>query len=329
MPLLLTRADVERCLPMDAAIEAVATGFRLLSAGEVVMPQRSVTPVVAHDGTHLCMPAYIRSRPEVLCVKVVTAYGQNFAKYAEAPVQGVVLLHRPETGRLAAIIEAEYVTAVRTGAAGAVAADALACADATVATVFGVGAQARTQLLALSLVRPLRSVFVLSKHDPRTDAFCREMATLLGCDVVAASDPEAAVRQSDVVITATNATGPVLQGGWLRPGAHVTAIGAFTRDTRELDSEAVRRAKLYVDHRAAALLEAGDVLIPLGEGAIAPDHIVGEIGEVLLGLAPGRTRADEITVFKSVGLAVQDAMVASLVYQRAVEQGVGTEVSLE
>ncbi|MEP0764922.1 MAG: ornithine cyclodeaminase family protein [Fimbriimonadia bacterium] len=329
MPLLLTRADVERCLSMGAAIEAVEMGFRRLSAGEVVMPQRTVTPVVAHDGTLLCMPAYVESQPEVLCVKVVTAYGQNIARHSEAPVQGVVLLHRPETGRLIAIIEAEYLTAVRTGAAGGVAAKVLACADATVATVFGVGAQARTQLIALSVVRPLRSVFVLSKHDPRTDSFCHEMATLLGCNVLAATDPEEAVRRSDVIITATNATEPVFRGEWLRPGTHVTAVGAFTRSTRELDSETVRRSKLYVDHRAAALLEAGDVLIPLGEGAIAPDHIVGEVGEVLLGLVPGRTQADEITVFKSVGLAVQDAMVANSVYQRAIELGLGTEVPLE
>jgi ornithine cyclodeaminase/alanine dehydrogenase len=314
---------------MGAAIEAVEMGFRRLSAGEVVMPQRTVTPVVAHDGTLLCMPAYVESQPEVLCVKVVTAYGQNIARHSEAPVQGVVLLHRPETGRLIAIIEAEYLTAVRTGAAGGVAAKVLACADATVATVFGVGAQARTQLIALSVVRPLRSVFVLSKHDPRTDSFCHEMATLLGCNVLAATDPEEAVRRSDVIITATNATEPVFRGEWLRPGTHVTAVGAFTRSTRELDSETVRRSKLYVDHRAAALLEAGDVLIPLGEGAIAPDHIVGEVGEVLLGLVPGRTQADEITVFKSVGLAVQDAMVANSVYQRAIELGLGTEVPLE
>jgi len=244
-------------------------------------------------------------------------------------VQGLVLLHHPENGRLLAIIEAEYLTAVRTGAAGGVAANVLACAHATVATVFGVGAQARTQLDALNTVRPLRSVFVLSDHDPRTESFCREMSEQLGCSVVPSSNPAEAVRQSDVIVTATNASEPVLRGEWLRPGAHVTAVGAFTRSTRELDSEAVRGAKLYVDHRAAALPEAGDVLIPLGEGAIAPDHIVGEIGEVLLGHAPGRTRTDEITVFKSVGLAVQDAMVASLVYQRAVELGVGTEVCLE
>lgn len=329
MPLLLTRSDVEKCLSMEDAIEAVEKGFRLLSAGEVVMPQRTVTPVVAHEGAHLCMPAYVASESEVLCVKVVTAYGQNFVRYSEPPVQGVVLLHRPETGRLLAIIEAEHLTAMRTGAAGGVAANLLACADAATATVFGVGAQARAQLTALSVVRPLRTVFALSKGDPRAGSFCREMEGLLGCEVLLESDPAEAVSQSDVVITATNATEPVLRGDWLRPGAHVTAVGAFTRDTRELDSEAIRRAKLYVDYRAAALLEAGDVLIPLGEGVIAPDHIVGEIGEVLLGEAPSRTRADEITIFKSVGLAVQDAMVAGLLYQRAVEMGVGTEVALE
>lgn len=318
---------------MPDAIEAVAEGYRQLARGNVTMPQRVATAVEPHNGVHLAMPAFVGGSPEsgdagVLAIKIVTVFGDNPAKYGEPTIQGVVLLHDARTGKPLALMDAEQLTAMRTGAASGVATRLLARPDAAVATVLGSGVQAGTQLLAVCTVRPIRQAWVYSLRPEQDDAFAARMSAALGIPVQRAPDMRTAVARADVICTATNSSTPLFDGAWLRPGTHINGIGSYTRTMRELDSATMLRSRVYVDGRTAALAEAGDIVIPIAEGAFTYEHVVGEIGAVLLGAAPGRTSPDEITVFKSVGMAVQDAVTATIVYRRAREQGFGQEVEL-
>ncbi len=310
MALIITREDVERLLPMRDAIAAVARGFQLVSEGKVVMPARLATPV--GDGVHLSMPCYVPG--EALTVKVVTLLpGQ--------PIRATVLLHDIATGEVLAIIDGESFTAIRTGAASGVATQHLARADAKVLTLFGAGTQAATQLEAVCAVRKVNQVFVVSLEN--AGPFCDRMSRKFAIDVAPAGDVKDAVEAADIICTATNSPTPVFRGEWLRPGTHINAIGAFTPATRELDTETIRRSKVLVDSRAASGIEAGDILIPRSQGV---DVNVTEIGEVIMGKYNGRKSEDEITVFKSVGIAVQDALTAKLVFEsKADRRGTGPQ----
>lgn len=339
--LILSRHDVEALLTMPDAIAAVEAGFRQLAAGTVAMPQRLATVIAPHNGIHLAMPAFVAGDPAVsdtgalsitdtLSVKVVTVYNDNREKYNLPTIHAVLLLHDARTGQALALMDAEHLTAMRTGAVSGVATQYMARADAGVVALFGAGVQASTQLLAMAVVRPLRQAYVIALGDTR--AFCTQMTAQLGIPVTPVAGRraavEAAVKVADLICTATNSPTPLFDGAWLRPGTHINAIGAYTRTMRELDSEAVRRSRVVVDLRQAAQVEAGDIVIPTQEGVIGPDHVAGELAEVVVGAVPGRTSPQEITLFKSVGLALQDAVTAALVYRRAVEQGRGQEVAL-
>lgn len=329
--LILTRHDVESLLTMPDAIEAVEAGFRRLAAGVVEMPQRLTTTIAPHNGIHLSMPAFVAGDtatddPGTLTIKVVTVYNDNRAKYDLPTIHAVLLLHDARTGQPLALMDAEHLTAMRTGAVSGVATRRMARPDASVVTIFGAGAQAGPQLLAIAAVRPIRQVYVVTLGD--ASAFCARMAKQLGAPVNAAADVRAAVEAADLICTATNSPTPLFDGAWLRPGTHINAIGAYTKTMRELDSEAVRRSRVIVDRRQAAQVEAGDIVIPTQEGVIGPDHVVGDLAEVVTGVVPGRVAADEITLFKSVGLALQDAVTAALVYRRALDRGIGQEVTL-
>lgn len=329
--LILTRHDVESLLTMPDAIEAVEAGFRQLAAGAVEMPQRLATTIAPHNGIHLSMPAFVAGDPAAedpgtLTIKMVTVYNDNRAKYDLPTIHAVLLLHDARTGQPLALMDAEHLTAMRTGAVSGVATRHMARPDASVVTIFGAGAQAGPQLLAMAAVRPIRQVHVVALGD--VSAFCARMVKQLGAPVDAAADVRAAVEAADLICTATNSPTPLFDGAWLRPGTHINAIGAYTKTMRELDSEAVRRSRVIVDRRQAAQVEAGDIVIPTQEGVIGPDHVVGELAEVVSGVVPGRIAADEITLFKSVGLALQDAVTAALVYRRALDRGIGQEVTL-
>jgi ornithine cyclodeaminase/alanine dehydrogenase-like protein (mu-crystallin family) len=264
------------------------------SAGQVVQPTRVMVPVAEHAGFLGLMPAYAG----VLGVKLVTFYPQN----RDLPTHhATILLFKPETGEPLVSMDGRLITEVRTAAVSAVATKLLARPDASVLAIIGAGVQARSHLEALRLVHPFYEVRVWSPH--RAAAFAREHG------ILAASSIEEAVRGADVVVTATTSQTPVLVGDWLAPGAHVNAVGAPRPDWRELDDAVLRRAHLYVDSRAAALKESGDV--------IAADTIVAELGEVAAGTAPGRQSPEEITLFKSLGLAVEDVVTAELVYRHA------------
>jgi ornithine cyclodeaminase/alanine dehydrogenase-like protein (mu-crystallin family) len=303
------------------------------------MPQRAVTPVAPHNGLHLSMPAFVGAADgvtdangevggSVLSIKVVTVYPDNPARYAEPTIRGLLLLHDATTGAAVALMDAEHLTAMRTGAASGVATRALARPDASRVTIFGAGAQAGPQLRAMCAVRPIRQAFVVTRTGSGDADFCARMGAELGIEVTSMRDVRAAVEAAEIICTATNSHEPLFAGEWLAEGTHINAIGAYTRTMRELDGVAVRRAYTVVDHLPAAQAEAGDIVIAQAEGAIGADHVVGALGQLLTGEIAGRTSPTQITLFKSVGLAMQDAVTAAWVYDTAKTQGIGTRVAL-
>lgn len=324
MPLWLTRSDVGSLLPMADAINAVADSFRLLSAGQTALPLRTNMPVMPHNGSLLAMPAYVGGSIDALGVKLITLYGNNPQKRNLPAIQGNFVLFDPQNGRLLAVMEAGLMTAIRTGAAGGVAARYLAAPDAAVVTIFGSGAQSSHQLEAVICERPIERVWVISRNSQNGERFAAQMAERFGIPVHSTVDAEMAVAAADIVITATSSHTPLFNGEWLRPGSHVTAIGSHLPTAREVDSRTIQRATVVTDQTSACLAEAGDLVIPLAAGEISRDHIHAEIGEIVAGHKPGRTSPDEITFFKSVGLAVQDVAVARLVVERAKAAGIGT-----
>jgi ornithine cyclodeaminase/alanine dehydrogenase len=263
-----------------------------------------------------------------LAAKIVTVYEENPAKYSVPTVLATITLNDAATGSPLAFMEGTYVTAMRTGAAGGVAAKHLARKGAKVVGVFGTGVQAKTQLLALTQVRDVEKVYAFDISASQVERFSKEMSKLIGREVVIAASPEDVVTRSEIIVTATTSRTPVFDGKALRKGTHINAIGAFRPDWRELDDETVQRSKVVVDSKEAALTEAGDIIMPLKAKRINEEHIYAEIGEIVAGTKKARTNEEEITLFKSLGLGVQDAATAYLAYKKAREAGVGLEVEL-
>lgn len=322
--LLLTAEAVRRALPMRAAIDSQKRAFAALATGRAVLPLRTPVAVPEREAVTLFMPGRVES---ALGAKVVSVFPRNAGRGPPA-VQGVLLLVDAETGRPAALLDATYLTALRTGAASGAATEVLAPPEARTAALLGTGAQAATQLLAVCTVRPIGRVWVYSRRPENVAAFINRMQPEVSAELVAAATAAEAVRQAEVVCTATSSPSPVFAGRDLRPGAHVNGIGSYTPDTREVDSETVRRAgRVFVDSRESALAEAGDVVIPLREGVLDAGRII-ELGAVLAGRQPGRTGPEEITFFKSVGIAVQDLAAGAEVLVRARELGLGHPIDL-
>ncbi|MEP6492494.1 MAG: ornithine cyclodeaminase family protein [bacterium] len=324
--LILSQSDVERLLPMKACIDVMAATLAGLARGEAVLPLRTVIAIPNTTDAFAVMPAYLGS-PRSLGAKVITVYPGNHGTRFDSH-QGAVLLFDPDNGSLAAVLEASAVTTIRTAAVTAVATRALSRENSSTLAMIGSGVQAVAHLESLCLVRPIKSVRVWSRNRDHARALVTLAGERFALDGSVADTCAAAVANADIVLTSTSAREPVLNGDWLTPGTHVNAIGASQASARELDSTAVARSRLYVDRRESALNEPGDILVPLREGRITPDHIVGEIGEVLIGRAPGRGADDEITLFKSLGLAIEDLAAASFVYDEAVRTGAGTRVEL-
>lgn len=328
MTLLLTRHDVESLVTIREAIDAVEAAFRAYAAGLVVMPPRAVVRLDAHRATHLSMPAAMLGTPAVLAVKLVTTFPANPAKGLPA-VLGLAVLHDADTGEVLAVMEAGRLTALRTGAASGVATKYLARPEAAAVALIGAGVQAAMQLDAVCAVRPIVSCRVFDADAQRAASFAERAVSRLGLTASVAESARDVVPGADIVIVATSSSKPVLKGRWLESGQHVIAIGTHTPDSREVDSEVVARSRVVPDLREACLAEAGDLLIPIREGVITPDDVGPSLGEVVAGTELGRQRTDQITFFKSVGLALEDAAVAELAYRQALARGVGARFDFQ
>jgi ornithine cyclodeaminase/alanine dehydrogenase-like protein (mu-crystallin family) len=272
------------------------------------------------------MPAYL-GEAQAMGLKAISVFPGNHATAFDSH-QGVVLLFETRNGRLLAIMDATAITAIRTAAVSALATRLLALPDATELAILGSGTQARTHLEAMLLVRPIRRVRVWSRDPEHAARFAGQAAQRYSLLIEAAPTAQAAVDGAQVICTTTSATEPVLLGEWLAPGCHLNAVGSSTPNARELDTLAVARARLYVDRRESALNEAGELLIAMKDGAVSAEHIQGELGELLVGKAVGRRSPDEITLFKSLGLAIEDLAAAHFIYRNALEQNVGTTLAL-
>ena len=311
---------------MSDCIEAMAGAFIALARGEAILPLRPILWLPEHVGALGMMPAYL-SNLGMLGLKVVSVFpGNDGTQYHSH--QGTVTLFEAEHGQLLAIIEASEVTAIRTGAVSGLATRVLAREDAGDLAILGSGVEARTHLEAMLRVRKIRRVRVWSRTGDRARAFAARESRRHGIEIEPVEQAREAVVGADIICTTTAATTPIVHGAWLEAGTHINAIGSSVPFTRELDTAAVARSRLFVDRRESTLRDAGDFLLPKSEGAIGDDHIRGEIGEILLGQVPGRTSAAEITLFESVGLAIEDLAAAHLIYRRAMEKAAGLSLEL-
>jgi alanine dehydrogenase len=312
--LILSDQDIAKLLSMGEAIEAVEGAFAQLRRGKVVMPNRSTIMLPKYNGSISFMPSYLEESG-AQATKIISIYIDNY-KMGLPTTAAWIVVNNPETGQIEAFMDATYLTGVRTGAVSGVAAKYLAPKNAKIAAVFGAGAQARNQAWAAATVRKLDEIRVYDPIKPAIDKFAADMEVRLGIPIVKAASGEEACRDADIILTATTSKTPVVKRKWLKDKVHVSAIGAFYPDWRELETGIIADAKVVIDEWEAIKLESGDILIPIQEGAITESHIHAELGELITGEKNGRTSSDGITVFKSVGIAIQDSSIANLVLKK-------------
>ena len=319
--LFVNEALVHELLAMDRCIDLVRAALVSFSRGDAVQPLRTILRLPDGAGALGLMPAYLGD-PKSFGLKVVSVMPGNSGTPYDSH-QGVVMLFGVMHGEPVAILDATAITALRTAAASAVATDVLARQDAGDLALLGSGAQAQTHLAAMATVRRLRRIRIWSRTRANAERFSREQTAKVGIEIEVTAEPEDAVRNADIICTVTAAREPILRGAWLTPGAHVNAAGACFASHRELDEEAVRRARFFTDSRESCINESGDFLIACLQGAIDEAHLLGEIGEVLLGRVPGRVSRDDITLYESLGIAVEDLVSAHAIYQQALATGAG------
>jgi ornithine cyclodeaminase/alanine dehydrogenase-like protein (mu-crystallin family) len=321
--LIVNQQEVVRLLPMRACIAVMEQTLTALVRGDATLPLRSIMRLPGEGNILGMMPAYLASL--AAGIKVTTVFPGNPEVGYESH-QGVVLLFEAQNGCLLSISDGSAITAIRTSAVSAVATKLLARPEAGDLAILGSGTQAHGHLEAMLIARPIRRVRVWSRPYDHALRFAERASRRHGIAVDVAETAQQAVAGADIICTVTAAREPVLKGEWIAPGAHINAVGSSVRDTRELDTNAVVMSRLFVDRRESALNEAGDFLFPKQEGALDDNHIVGEIGEILAGRVRGRTAPDQITLFKSLGLAVEDVAAAHYIFMRAQEQELGTWV---
>ncbi|MGH7638905.1 MAG: ornithine cyclodeaminase family protein [Gemmatimonadaceae bacterium] len=333
--LILNRHDVTTLLSMPQCIELMEQALASLSRGEVILPLRPVIRIPESPNAFAVMPAYSADL-QASAAKLISVYPDNHGTGLDSH-QGMVALFDGTNGRPLAIIDAFSITAIRTAAVSGVATKLLARRDARTVAILGAGTQGRTHIDAMLAAHPFERVVLWSRTKSHAAALVTEAEGRYGPGPVSRASParfvvvddiDAAVRDADVVCTVTASREPILRGGWLRPGTHVNAVGSSIPSARELDTETVRRARVFVDRRESAANEAGDLIIPMKEGAISADHIAGELGELILGKVRGREDDEQITLFKSLGLAVEDLACAVYLHERASREGVGVTVDL-
>jgi alanine dehydrogenase len=318
---LLTERDVRSVLPMPDLIGAMELALKAYSAGRVAQPVRTVLEVGADHAFFCLMPAAVDD-PAAVGAKLVTVYHRNHERGLPSHLASILLLD-PSTGALIAVMDGRYVTEARTAAVSAVSVKHLAKPDARVLAIIGSGVQARSHLEAIRHVRPLSEVRVWSPSQAHREAFAAETSAATGLSVRARASAAEAVRDADVIVLATASKTPVIEDDDVADGAHIAAVGACRPGEREMPTRLVARSRVFVDSRAGALKEAGELLLPISEGAFSESHIAGELGDLAAGRLAGRQSAKEVTIFKSLGMAVEDVVAARLVLDRAEAANLG------
>ena len=324
--LILNASEVRKALPMTAAIEAMKSAYAALSSGKAEVPLRIQLPVPPQEGVSLIMPAFVSAGDEALAIKIVSVFPKNRAMGLPM-INAAVLVLNPKTGIPQAILEGGALTAIRTGAASGAATDILARPDSKTAAIFGAGVQGRTQLEAVCSARSIETAWIFDVDSAQAAAFIAEIAGqgAIPDDLRVALTPEDALAEADIICAATTATSPVFPDQAIKPGAHINGVGSYTLEMIEIPPETAGRATVFVDSRQTALEEAGELAAAISQGLLLPGDLT-ELGNVVNGKIPGRENAEQITFFKSVGVAVQDALAAQLALENAREMGLGQEV---
>jgi alanine dehydrogenase len=324
--LVLGEQDVRELLPFAECIEVMSDALRALAGGDAVLPLRSLLMAPGDPGVLCVMPALV-GHPRSIGLKAFTIFPPKVGIPTPSH-PGAMLLFDGGTGAVLAVLEASAITEIRTAAVSAVATRALARPDAHRLAILGAGTQAAAHATSMRLARPVSEILIWDRTPARSARLAERLqaSEMASISVRAVPSVELAVREADIICTTTSATLPILRSEWVRPGTHINAIGAAIPGRRELESALVARSRLYVDRRDSTEAEADEYRIPLLEGVFSPDHILGELGELLLGRVAGRTNPDEVTVFKSVGIAVEDVAAARHIFGKAIAQGRGTKV---
>ena len=324
--LILNRQEVRELLPMRDCMDVLTDAFRAYSSGVSVQPLRTMMRVPPGEDLLASMPGY-DGDTKAVAVKLITVFhGASEAGFDSH--QGLVVLFSAEHGNPLAIMDAIEITAIRTAAASGVATELLARKDASKLAILGAGVQASTHFAAMIEARPFESARIWNRSRDRAEGLVKELSINDHVDLTVADTVEEAVADADAICTVTATMEPILKGKWLKTGAHINAVGSSTPNKRELDTEAVVKSRIFTDSRESALSEAGDFLIAKSEGAVEENHILGEIGDILIGKVPGREHPDEITLFKSLGMAVEDVAPAHLIYERAKTENKGVWVEM-
>lgn len=319
--LLLSENDVRQLLSMDDLIQTMESALTEFSSGRTEQPLRTVLEVGPGHAFFGVMPAFMPASG-ALGTKLVTVFGSNPALGLPSHLATILLLDS-STGELLSVMDGRYITEARTAAVSAVSARLLAREDAGVLAILGSGVQARSHLRAFSHVRALRDVRVWSPSEIHRRAFADEMHREIASPISPVATAREAVDGADLVVLATAAREPIVRSEWIADGTHIAAVGACRPDQREMETALVSRARVFVDSRTSALAEAGDLVLPIREGAIDAEHIAGELGQLAAGAVAGRQSPDDVTMFKSLGMAVEDVAAAHLAYRRATERGLG------
>ena len=323
--LVLDSRQIRELLPMTDCIELMADALTALARGEVFQPLRTIIRPPEARGLLGLMPAFRAGERGAFGMKAICVFPENPAQGKDAH-QGAVMLFSRETGEMLALMNASEITAIRTAAVSAVATRLLAREDAQQLAIIGAGVQARTHLVALAAVRSIKHTRIACRNIEHAEELAREMRQQISFPIEPVQTNEDAVRGADLIVTATSSLQPVISKDWISPGAHVNAIGTHSPNSREIDGATMAAARLFTDRRESALNEAGDYLLAAKEGLVTPESIVGEIGELLIGTKTGRTSDSDITLFKSLGLAIEDVATADYLYRKAQAQNAGTWV---
>lgn len=323
---IITRSDVERLLPVKDCVDVMARAMQATSRGEVTLPIRQFMPVPGGSGKLAIMPGTLGD-PPCFGIKLVCKYDRPHGSPLGSHI-GMVMVFDSDKGIPLAMIEGSSLTAIRTSAASALATRHLARRDATRLAIIGTGEQAMRHVAAMLAVRPITHISVWGRDAARMKNFADEVAASTGLPVTLHGTVPEAVEQADIICTTTSSKAPVLFGADLQTGQHINLVGSAIPTTAEVDNEAVARSRFYVDYRPAALAAAGELLSAIESGCLDESHIVGEIGDVVSGTVPGRRSDDEITIYKSLGVASQDLAAAHAVWELAVADQSGIEVDL-